>query len=140
MNRKFTFPILPVVGMWIVFVVMAILNGTLRVYVIIPIAGDYIGHVISSLILSAIIFVSTYFFVKKKNLATSNYLVTIGALWILMTIAFEFLFGHYVMNHSWEKLFADYNIFTGRVWMLVLFVTFLSPIISGRLIQKRLNN
>lgn len=140
MNRKFTFPIQPVVGMWIVFVVLAILNGSLRVYVIIPITGNYIGHVISSIILSTIIFVGTYLFIKKKNLAASNYLVAIGALWLFMTIAFEFLFGHFVMNHPWEKLLADYNIFKGRVWILVLFATFLSPILSGRLIKKRLNN
>lgn len=123
MNRKFTFPIQPVVGMWIVFVVLAILNGSLRVYVIIPITGNYIGHVISSIILSTIIFVGTYLFIKKKNLAASNYLVAIGALWLFMTIAFEFLFGHFVMNHPWEKLLADYNIFKGRVWILVLFTT-----------------
>lgn len=136
MNNKFTFPLLHVIGMWLLFVVLAILNGTLRVYVIIPAAGDYVGHVISSIILSAVIFAGTYFFVKKKNLAATNFLLSIGILWLLMTIAFEFVFGHYVMNHPWEKLLADYNFFKGRVWILVLLATLFSPILSGRIIKK----
>lgn len=44
----------------------------------------------------------------------------IGACWLMMTIAFEFGFGHYVAGHSWSRLFADYNLADGRVWSLFL--------------------
>lgn len=36
------------------------------------------------------------------------------------TIAFEFLFGHYVDGASWQELLADYNLFAGRLWPIVL--------------------
>jgi apolipoprotein N-acyltransferase len=39
---------------------------------------------------------------------------------LLATIAFEFGFGHFVAGHSWSKLLADYNVFNGRLWLLVL--------------------
>ena len=44
----------------------------------------------------------------------------IGLLWLGLTVIFEFLFGHYVAGHSWQKLFSDYNILQGRVWIVVL--------------------
>jgi len=55
-------------------------------------------------------------------------LLLIGALWLTLTVAFEFGFGHYVMGHSWRYLLADYNILKGRLWSLVLLVTFVSPL------------
>jgi hypothetical protein len=45
---------------------------------------------------------------------------TIGVIWLILTIGFEFGFGHYVAGNSWEKLLADYNILNGRVWSLFL--------------------
>lgn len=38
----------------------------------------------------------------------------------MLTVAFEFGFGHYVAGHSWDKLLADYNLLRGRVWSLFL--------------------
>ena len=44
----------------------------------------------------------------------------VGAMWLAMTLAFEFVAGHYVFHTPWTTLLADYNIFTGRLWILVL--------------------
>jgi len=46
-----------------------------------------------------------------------------------MTVAFEFLFGHYVMGHSWHRLLQDYDLHQGRVWVLVLAWTAFGPCI-----------
>jgi hypothetical protein len=50
-----------------------------------------------------------------------------------MTVAFEFLFGHYVMGHTWERLLQDYNILAGRIWILFLVFTAAAPYIVYRL-------
>ena len=50
-----------------------------------------------------------------------------------MTVVFEFIFGHYVMEHPWSKLFHDYNLLAGRVWLLLLLWTTLAPYILYRL-------
>ena len=55
--------------------------------------------------------------------------MTIGLVWFLLTVAFEFTFGHYVAHHSWGKLFQDYNLLAGRLWVLVLLAVALLPII-----------
>lgn len=51
----------------------------------------------------------------------------IGALWVAMTVAFEFLAGHYLFGNTWDRLLADYNVLQGRIWALVLITTFLAP-------------
>jgi hypothetical protein len=51
---------------------------------------------------------------------------------VLMTVAFEFLAGHYVFGSEWTALFADYNLFAGRVWLLVLVTSALAPLLTAR--------
>ncbi|PTD93872.1 hypothetical protein C9439_05700 [archaeon SCG-AAA382B04] len=63
-------------------------------------------------------------------------LVLIGTFWFILTIFFEFIFGHYVMGHLWNKLLADYNILKGRIWILVLLTTLVAPLITGTLLNK----
>ena len=58
---------------------------------------------------------------------------SIGIMWLLMTVAFEFLFGHYLMGHSWSRLLHDYNLIAGRVWVLVLIWTAAAPYLFFRL-------
>ena len=45
---------------------------------------------------------------------------------------FEFLFGHYVMGHSCEILFAEYNVFEGGFWSIVAFLTAAAHLIVHR--------
>jgi len=60
----------------------------------------------------------------------------IGGFWLVMTILFEFVFGHYVMGHPWETLLTDYNLFKGKMWVLVLITTFLAPWTIGTYLIK----
>jgi hypothetical protein len=50
----------------------------------------------------------------------------VGLYWLLLTVAFEFLGGHYLFGKSWENLPADYNLMRGRVWVAVLVATAVS--------------
>jgi len=124
-------------GVWLVLVIAAILNGTLRNSFISPRAGEYAGHVISTIILVCVILVVTYLFLSVIKIDyTVTDLLLVGALWLVMTVLFEFVFGHYVIGHPWAKLLADYNILEGRVWILVLIATFLAPLLAGLILRK----
>lgn len=118
--------------MWFILVIIAIINGMFREFVITPNLGSSIGHILSTISLILLLLFATFLFLRYLN---SNFskkeLISIGFLWLVLTINFEFIFGHFVMGHSWEKLFADYNILNGKIWILVLFATFLAPIIVG---------
>ena len=45
-------------------------------------------------------------------------------------IAFEFLGGHFIFGKPWQELLADYNLFAGRIWVMVLIVTLMTPIVA----------
>ena len=117
---------------WCVLVVAAIANGAVRVAWIIPLAGDYWGHVISTATLSILIVAVAWLFIAWIGPSSAAEALRIGTTWLVMTIAFEFLAGHYLFGNSWERLLADYNVLQGRVWVIVLVVTFIAPLLTRR--------
>jgi hypothetical protein len=56
----------------------------------------------------------------------------IGFEWLVLTLAFEFLVGHYILGTSWERLLADDNVLKGHIWVLVLVTTAVAPQITAR--------
>jgi hypothetical protein len=58
---------------------------------------------------------------------SSGQALAIGLVWLGMTVAFEFLFGHYVTKRSWNELLRDYNLFAGRVWLVIVVWVTIAP-------------
>ncbi len=110
---------------WLLFIPLAVLNGALRDLLLTPELGDTLGRVISSLTLSLLIFGLTMLFVKKLGVDTPSGLFIVGGFWLVLTVMFEFTFFIMVMGHPMDVLFEDYNLFRGRLWLLVLATTFL---------------
>ena len=135
MNNK-NFPVTAALSVWFLLALLAVLNGAFRIYIIIPVTGEYTGHILSSIIFSAVIILIAYLLMKMKKIVERKIQIQIGILWLLMTISFEFIFGHYVMNHPWEKLFHDYNLAEGRVWIFVLVATFFAPLVGGKIAER----
>ncbi|MBW1972603.1 MAG: hypothetical protein JRI44_07180 [Deltaproteobacteria bacterium] len=124
-------------GVWFIFVVIAILNGVFRESFITPKIGEKIGHVISTIIFICFILIGTYLFISNLKINyTKMDLLLIGAFWLILTILFEFIFGHYVMGHPWDKLLADYNILKGRIWSFVLLTIFIAPLLVDTILDK----
>ena len=129
--------ILIMIGTWFLFMLCAILNAILRNTVYKPILGDLRAHQVSTIIFIAIILIVTsLIFRYAKITLTTQETIIIGTLWLLFTIGFEFLAGHYAFGNSWEKLFADYNILKGRIWVLVLLTLFFSPYLTNKILLK----
>jgi hypothetical protein len=59
--------------------------------------------------------------------------LTIGLIWLALTVAFEFLFGHIVRGFPWSRFLLEYNIFAGRLWAAVLVWVTLAPYVFYRL-------
>jgi len=49
------------------------------------------------------------------SLESARQAVGVGLIWLGLTVAFEFLFGHYVAKHSCQRLLHDYNLLDGRL-------------------------
>jgi hypothetical protein len=120
------------VGVWFVFLAIAFGNGAAREVFLRPRLGEPKAHVIGTLIAVTLMILVIYAFVQRVHGSSSmTELILIGVLWLVMTVAFEFGFFHYVMGMPWEVLLADYNVLQGRIWVLVLVTVLLGPIIIG---------
>jgi hypothetical protein len=114
-------------AIWCVLLVIASINGALREVVLIPRTGDVVGRIISTLLLSAFIVILTWLTIGWIGPGTANQAWLVGIVWVLLTLAFEFLAGHYLFHNSWSSLLADYNVLRGRIWLLVLIATAVAP-------------
>jgi hypothetical protein len=114
---------------WFPLVLLAILNGALREKGYRRFMSELRAHQLSTLI--GIVLVGIYVWIMELlwPLESSQQAFQIGGIWLVLTILFEFGFGHYVMGHPWERLFHDYNILTGRVWLVFVIWTAISPLV-----------
>lgn len=121
---------------WLGGVPIAIINGTVRNYVYGPYMDPLLAHQISCA--TGILLFAAYFWLlnRRWTMTSTNQSLQIGASWLILTILFEFVFGHYVMGHSWAYLLADYNIFAGRLWSFVLLWTAIQPYIIYRVTHE----
>ena|SRR5688572_29776696 len=115
---------------WAAILVVAIANGALRVAWVIPRAGERLGHVISTFALCIAILLVSWLSMQWIGVSTRGDAVRIGTLWLVLTLAFEFLGGHFLFGMPWSQLVADYDVLRGRVWILVLVTTALAPLLT----------
>jgi hypothetical protein len=118
--------------LWLVFVVLAIGNGWLRETLLISRLGTSTAHVVSTVILCGLIAGAAWAAIPWLAPTGQSEAWTLGALWLVLTLAFEFGFGHFVAHKAWSELAADYNLLAGRVWVLVPITVLLAPIVAAR--------
>jgi hypothetical protein len=118
---------------WIPLVFIAILNGAIRDYVYGAYISELHAHQISTftgIILSGF-YVWALSYLWPLNSDSEAFII--GLFWLGLTIAFEFLFGHYVAGHSWDRLLYDYNLLAGRLWLIFLIWIVTAPYLFYRL-------
>jgi len=105
---------------WLGMVPIAMLNGSLRQYGYGPYLSELVAHQISTLTGMLLMGLYIAWVMRRWPAASGRQALAIGLLWLTMTVAFEFLFGHYLAGHSWQRLLADYDLASGRLWGLFL--------------------
>ena len=119
--------ILIYVAGWLGMIMLAILNGVIRETVYGQMMRELSAHQLSTLTLLLLFGGYVWILSRFFRLESSRQAFVIGGIWLIMTVAFEFLFGRYVMDHSWGRLFHDYNLLKGRIWCLMLIWTAVAP-------------
>jgi hypothetical protein len=122
--------ILRLVLIWFGLLILAILNGGFREALLVPRFGRGVGQPLSTVMLSLLIAGLGWIALPWIAPRTLQDAWTVGILWVVLTLAFEFLGGHFLFGKPWPELFADYNIFAGRIWVMVLIVTLMTPIVA----------
>jgi protein-S-isoprenylcysteine O-methyltransferase Ste14 len=115
---------------WFVFMVTAVINGTIRVSRLQLAMSEYRAHVVSTLLLCLALLIEISVFLELVGQYSQGWLIALGALWFFLTLAFEFGFGR-LMGQSWATLLENYDVLHGRIWPLVLLVVLLTPMLAG---------
>lgn len=121
---------------WFPMIVIAIVNGLFREKFLANHFNELRAHQLSTA--SMIVLFGIYVWIIFKIWApiSSSQAIIIGLIWLVLTVIFEFLFGHYIAGHSWDKLLRDYNILKGRVWVLILIWIAIAPYIIYQIQTK----
>jgi uncharacterized membrane protein YhaH (DUF805 family) len=117
---------------WVLMLVMASINGAVREALLIPRMGDGAGRAISTFMLSSLVLVLTFVTVRWIGPRSALDAWIVGGLWFALTLGFEFLAGHFLFGNPWSQLLEDYNVFRGRIWILVLITIILAPRVCAR--------
>ena len=118
---------------WFAILAIAIANGAFRQGFLIPRLGDAVGHVVSTMLLSAAVVAVAFLTISWIRPGGTPGAWGIGAYWLALTLAFEFLAGHYLFGTPWPVLLSDYNVLEGRIWPLVLLTTLVAPAVAARI-------
>lgn len=117
---------------WFLLAIAAILNGVLREATYGQFLTEQRAHQLSTATGILLTGILGWGISRIWPIASATQAWIIGLCWLLATIAFEFGFGHFVVGHPWSKLFADYNLLKGRLWLLFLLWITVMPYVFYR--------
>jgi hypothetical protein len=120
-------------AVWLGILLLANLNGAVREMWLIPAMGKIPGRALSTVVLSVLVFLIAWLTVGWIRPVSTGDAMLIGLVWLLLTLGFEFLVGHYVFHKPWAELTEDYNVARGRIWPLVLVVVLFAPLWTARI-------
>jgi len=122
---------------WFGLLLVAMINGAIREGVYKPYVGDLPAHQISVFTGIMLFGLFIWYLTNRWTLSSSRQAWIVGVMWLGMTVAFEFLFFHYARGVAWSVLIHDYNIFEGRLWILVLTWVTVAPWLMWKWNERR---
>ena len=117
---------------WFVMLLVSVANGAVRDFTYGRRVDELTAHQLSTATGVLLLGIVIRGFVRLYPPASGREAISIGLLWMALTVAFEFLFFHYVGGHSWSELLGNYNVLKGRVWVVVLAWIAIAPYVFFR--------
>jgi hypothetical protein len=118
--------------LWAAIIPLAIANGAFRDAVLVPRLGPAGARFASGLMLSALILALAVISVPWIGRGSAHQYWSIGAVWLVFTVAFEFVFGRFVAKKPWPELIRAYTFENGDIWPLVLVIVAAAPYLAAR--------
>ena len=120
-------------AVWLAIIVVESVHGTLRQLFLAPVLGDFPARRIAVFTGALLIVAIATLTARWLGTRTMRERFQVGALWVVLTVAFEFLLGRLVLRYDWSRLLEDYDPSRGGLMLLGLAVMFLSPLIGARM-------
>ncbi len=130
-NRKLWVYALPV---WGIMALAAMLNGAFREIALARLLGEAAAGALSAVTLSLLIFIIIdTFLARLADPVSRRELLALGAFWTVLGNLLEVSLGLWVAGLPLSVFLQEYNIFAGRLLILVWLTTLLGPYVAGRL-------
>lgn len=117
---------------WFGIMVLAVINGAVREALYKPYTGELPAHQIATAILFILITIYLYMLISVWPVKSASQAWKIGVLWLVMTLAFESIIGRFVSGSPWSRIFSDYNLLAGRVWVFIPLWMLTGPYVLSR--------
>jgi len=120
------------VMVWCGIIVIEVLHGIARTLFLAPLVGDFRARqiaVFTGSILILIVATSSIGWIRPAGVADA---VAVGAVWLVLTLAFEIAFGLYVVHASWSRIASDYDLRRGGLLPIGLAVLTVAPVVAAR--------
>jgi len=114
-------------ALWMAMLLTSIANGAVRDLLYAAWMSERDAHQLSTAIGIVVLGAMIRAFLRRFPPASLTHALLIGLFWAALTVAFEFLFFHFVIGHSWAALLANYDLAAGRVWVLVVLWIGIAP-------------
>jgi len=120
---------------WFTMLGVAMINGGLRDMTygkqLPALLANQISCLSGIVLLGAVI----YLYMRHWKLDSARLAINLGLFWMALTVAFEFLFFHYVGGRSWMVLLESYDITSGQLWPLILVWVAVAPYLFYRFLD-----
>ncbi len=112
-------------AVWLIIIAVETVHGILRTLLLAPVIGDFRARQVGVLIGSILILIITFFLIKWLDLQTVRTLMTVGFLWVALTVLFEIVLGLVFLGLDWNRILSDYDIRQGGLMSFGLLLLFL---------------
>lgn len=117
---------------WLVIMFAESLHGTARVMLLEPYVSDVRARQLAFFTGMAIILAIAIAFIRWIRATSASQLLAIGCLWSVLTLGFEILLGRLVLNYSWARILADYDLRAGGLMLIGMIFLALAPLIAAK--------
>lgn len=114
-------------GIWVIMMIAAILNGALRTQILAPLLGPDWALPASGITLSLLVFLLAWLLLPVAGVSRTREALATGSLWVALTLAFEYLFGHFIAGKSWDEIHQVFDVTQGNLFVLVVITLGVSP-------------
>ncbi len=105
---------------WLPMLLIAVANGALRQTVFAKFMPELRAHQLSTLSGSVLIGVFIWFVIRAWPPSSAGEAWLIGAVWLVLTVAFETFMGLALQRRPLAQVLGEYDLRAGRVWVLFL--------------------
>ena len=109
-------------------------NGAAREFFMKGPLGDHLAHQLSTVSLLVLFTLHIWLVSRLLPFTSAGEALLTGALWLVLTLAFEFGLG-LAAGKTWSFMLQDYNLLAGRIWVLIPVWVAAAPFVFYRLCE-----